>query len=180
MLPGWGSVAISTSVDAYVQPAGPAQRANWRKAQAIELAQLPAEEAYRAAVADMASVLEGANVEAARAAVRSLTGDIPVFEKGGKLYGRLTVDAAPLFGRRNPGIIEQVGNGGGIQLRATEVILALAAWFGREFSAASRTARDREERAGSTSRPTGHLLPRGGSDPCPLLTARLHPVASND
>lgn len=33
------------------------------------------------------------NVEAARAAVRGLTRDIPVFEKDGKLYGRLTVDA---------------------------------------------------------------------------------------
>ncbi len=38
---------------------------------------MPAEEAYRAAVADMAAVLGGSNVEAARAALRSLTGDIP-------------------------------------------------------------------------------------------------------
>ena len=59
------------------------QRAEWRKAQALKVAELRAEEAYRAAVADMAAALAGANVEAARAAVRSLTGDIPVFEKDG-------------------------------------------------------------------------------------------------
>jgi hypothetical protein len=29
-------------------------------------------------------------------------------------YGRLTVDAAPLFSRYNPGTIEQVGSGGRI------------------------------------------------------------------
>lgn len=90
------------------------RRTNWRKAHAVKIAELPVEEAYRAAVTDLAAVLEGTNVEAARAAVRSLTGDIPVFEKDGKLYGRLTVDAAPLFRQRNPGIIEQVGSGGRI------------------------------------------------------------------
>ena len=90
------------------------QRASWRKAHSLKIAELPVEEAYRAAVAAMAAVLKGTNVEAARAAVRSLTGDIPVFEKNGKLYGRLTVDAAPLFAQRNPGIIEQVGSGGRI------------------------------------------------------------------
>jgi hypothetical protein len=92
------------------------QCANWRKAHSLKVAELLAEEVYRAAVADMAAVLEGTNVEAARAAVRSLTGNIPVFERNGKLYGRLTVDAAPLFSRHNPGIIEQVGSGGALQL----------------------------------------------------------------
>jgi hypothetical protein len=90
------------------------QRANWRKAQGIKIAEIPAEEAYRAAVADMAATLRGSNVEAARAALRGLTGDIPVFEQGGKLYGRLTVDAVPLYSRCNPALIEQVGSGGRI------------------------------------------------------------------
>ena len=63
-------------------------------------------------VDDMAAVLAGSNVEAARAAVRGLTGDIPVFERNGKLYGRLAVSAVPLFSRCNPGLIEQVGSGG--------------------------------------------------------------------
>jgi Recombinase zinc beta ribbon domain len=89
------------------------QRVNWRKAQGIKVAEIPAEEAYRAAVADMAATLGGSNVEAARAALRGLTGEIPVFEHGGKLYGRLSVDAVPLFAARcNPGLIEQVGSGG--------------------------------------------------------------------
>jgi site-specific DNA recombinase len=90
------------------------QRANWRKAHGMMVAEIPAEEAYRAAVADMAATLGGSNVEAARAAVRSLTGEIPVFEHGGKLYGRLSVHAIPLFARCNPGLIEQVGSGGRI------------------------------------------------------------------
>jgi site-specific DNA recombinase len=90
------------------------QRAHWRKAHAVKIAELPAEEAYKAAVADMASVLGGSNVEAARAAVRSLTGDIPIFQREGKLYGRLAVNAAPLFSRCNPRLIEQVGSGGRI------------------------------------------------------------------
>jgi len=88
------------------------RRAEWRRAHAFKLDTLPAEMAYRAAVADMASVLAGSNVEAARAAVRGLTGEVPVFEKGGRLYARLAVDAAPLFSRCNPEIIEQIGSGG--------------------------------------------------------------------
>ena len=91
------------------------RRAEWRRAHTLKLDALPAEAVYRAVVGDMASaVLAGSNVEAARAAVRGLTGDIPVFEKGGKLYARLAVDAAPLFSRCNPEIIEQVGSGGRI------------------------------------------------------------------
>ncbi len=81
------------------------QRANWRKIQGIRVAEIPVEEAYRAAVGEMGSVLRGSNVEAARAALRSLTGEIPVFERDGKLYGRLSVDAVPLFSRCNPGLI---------------------------------------------------------------------------
>jgi site-specific DNA recombinase len=88
------------------------KRANWLKAQGIRLAEVPAEEAYRAAVAEMAATLGGSNVEAACAALRGMTGDIPVFEKGGRLYGRLSVDAVPLFRRCNPALIEQVGSGG--------------------------------------------------------------------
>jgi hypothetical protein len=60
--------------------------------------EIPAESADRAAVADLAAVLQGSNIEATRAAVRRLTGKIPFFEERGKLYGRLTVDATPVFG----------------------------------------------------------------------------------
>lgn len=56
------------------------QRASWRKAHSFKIAELPVEKAYRAAVAAMAAVLEGTNVEAARAAVRSLT-EISQFSK---------------------------------------------------------------------------------------------------
>jgi hypothetical protein len=87
------------------------QRANWRKAQGLKLTEIPAEEAYRAAVADMVATLRGSNVEAARAALRGLTGDIPVFEQGGKLYGRLTVDAIPLYSRCNPALIDDLPDG---------------------------------------------------------------------
>jgi hypothetical protein len=58
------------------------RRTSWRKAHALKVAEVPAEETYRAAIDDLASVLSGSNFEAARAAVRSLTGEIPVFEQG--------------------------------------------------------------------------------------------------
>ena len=90
------------------------RRAEWRRAHTLKLDALPAEAVYRAVVGDMASVLAGSNVEAVRAAVRGLTGDIPVFEKDGKLYARLAVNAAPLFRRCNPELIELVGSGGRI------------------------------------------------------------------
>jgi hypothetical protein len=44
----------------------------------------------------MAAILEGSNVEAARVALRSLIGTVPVFENAGKLYGRVGVDPMPL------------------------------------------------------------------------------------
>jgi hypothetical protein len=72
-----------------------------RQAQAKLAGQVPAEEAYQAAVAEMAGTLEGSNVEAARVALRSLIGTVPVFENAGKLYGRIGVDPMPLY-RRNP------------------------------------------------------------------------------
>ncbi len=99
------------------------QRASWYKSRAIRLAEIPAEDAYRAAVADLASTLGGSNVEAARAALRGLTGEIPVFEHGGKLYGRLTVSAVPLFGQCNPPLIEQVGSGGVLPIDLPDVSL---------------------------------------------------------
>jgi hypothetical protein len=49
----------------------------------------------------MAATLESSNVEGARAALRSLIGTISVFEKAGKLYGRIGVNPMPLY-RRNP------------------------------------------------------------------------------
>ena len=53
---------------------------------------LPAESAYRAAVADINGALQGSNIEAARAALRSLLGDIPVFQIGRHLAARLTIN----------------------------------------------------------------------------------------
>jgi site-specific DNA recombinase len=73
-----------------------------RQAQNAQADEIPAEEAYRAAVADMAQTLRGSNIEAARAAVRQYTGSIPVFQKDGKLYGRMRLDSAALFQSRNP------------------------------------------------------------------------------
>lgn len=76
-----------------------------RQAQAKLAEQIPAEEAYRAAVAEMATTLAG-GVERGgrpRAALRSLIGTISVFEEAGKLYGRLGVDPMPLY-RRNPAV----------------------------------------------------------------------------
>jgi hypothetical protein len=94
----------------------------------LKLDALPAEAVYRAVVGDMASaVLAGSNVEAARAAVRGLTGEIPVFEKDGRLSARLAVDAAPLFTRCNPELIEQVGSGGALHLFPQEEGAACAA-----------------------------------------------------
>jgi hypothetical protein len=75
-----------------------------RQAQATLAGQVPAEEAYRAAVAEMAATLESSNVEGARVALRSLIGTISVFEDAGKLYGRLGVDPMPLY-RRNPAVL---------------------------------------------------------------------------
>lgn len=51
-----------------------------RQAQVQLAGQIPAEEAYRVAVAELAATLESSNVEGARAALRSLIGTISVFE----------------------------------------------------------------------------------------------------
>ena len=61
--------------------------------------QVPAEEAYRAAVAEMVRTLESSNVEGARAALRSLIGAISVFEDAGSSMAGW--DPMPLY-RRNP------------------------------------------------------------------------------
>lgn len=53
-----------------------------RKAQSAEVADLPAVESYRAAVAGLAETLGGSNVEAARTALRGLVGTVPVFAEG--------------------------------------------------------------------------------------------------
>src|SRR5207237_968735 len=73
---------------------------------------LPAEGAYRAAVSDINRALQGKNVEAARAALRSFLGDIPVFQTGRQLAARLTMNAGALL--RNPGNVLLVGSGGRI------------------------------------------------------------------
>ena len=73
---------------------------------------LPAENEYRAAVADINEALRGSNVEAARAALRSMIGEIPVFQMGRQLAGRLTLRPGGLF--RNPRDVLFVGSGGRI------------------------------------------------------------------
>ena len=87
--------------------------------------QVPAEEAYRAAVAEMAATLEGSNVEGARAALRSLLGTISVFEDAGKLYGRLGVDPMPLY-RRNPAVFGGMVAGGCFDLYSDFPVLVPA------------------------------------------------------
>ena len=91
------------------------RRASVRQAQAKLAAAIPAEEAYRAAVAEMAVVLQGSNIEAARAALRSLIGSIPVFQDAGKLYGRIGINALPLFQSRNPQTFGGVVAGAGFE-----------------------------------------------------------------
>ncbi len=73
---------------------------------------LPAEDAYRAAVSDINAALQGSNVEAARAALRSLLGNIPVFQTGRQLAARLTINPGTLM--RNPGNVLLIGSGGPI------------------------------------------------------------------
>jgi hypothetical protein len=51
-------------------------------------------------------------VEAARTALRSLVGTIPVFAEGGKLYGRIGFNSAQLLRTSNPGLIASCGSGG--------------------------------------------------------------------
>jgi hypothetical protein len=90
------------------------QRANVRKIQSLKGAEIPAEEAYKAAVTELATTLEGTNLEAARCALRGLVGSIPVFQQDGKIYGRIGLNAAPLFRGSNPNFIERHGSGGAI------------------------------------------------------------------
>lgn len=88
------------------------RRVAMRKAESKKVADLPAVEAYRAAVADLAETLGGSNVEAARTALRSLVGTVPVFAEGRKLYGRIGFNAAQLLRSSSPGFIESCGSGG--------------------------------------------------------------------
>jgi hypothetical protein len=95
------------------------QRAAWRRTTGPDVG-LPAEEAYRAAVSDINGALRGNNVEAARAALRGLLGNIPVFQEGRHLAARLTMNPAALLS--NPGIVLVVGSGGRIRTNSTVVI----------------------------------------------------------
>jgi hypothetical protein len=72
------------------------------------------EAAYREAVTDLNGALQGSNVEAARAALRSLVGNIPVFQTGRQLAARLTMNPAALM--RNPDI-KMVAGGRFVNLR---------------------------------------------------------------
>jgi hypothetical protein len=86
-------------------------RAAARRASSADIG-LPGETAYREAVSDLNGALEGSNVEAARAALRSLVGNIPVFQSGRQLAARLTMNPSALL--RNPGNVLLVGSGGRI------------------------------------------------------------------
>jgi len=85
------------------------QCATWRRTIAPDVA-LPAEEAYRAAVSDINAALQGKNLEAARAALRGLLGNIQVFQSGRQLAARLTINREALL--RNPANVLLVGSGG--------------------------------------------------------------------
>jgi hypothetical protein len=90
------------------------REANVRRAAARRTAtseiELPDEAAYRKAVADLNRALQRSNAEAARAALRSLVGNIPVFQTGRQLAARLTMNAAVLL--RDPGNVLLVGSRG--------------------------------------------------------------------
>ena len=86
------------------------RRAALRKAQSKDVADLPAADAYRAAIADLSATLTGSNVEA----VRGLVGNVSVFAEGRKLYGRIGLNPAQLLRTSNPGFIESIGSGGRI------------------------------------------------------------------
>jgi hypothetical protein len=73
------------------------RRGAMRRAQSNNLENVPAVEAYRAAVADLASTLAGSNVEAARRALRGIVGTVSVFAESGKLYGRIGFNSAQLL-----------------------------------------------------------------------------------
>jgi hypothetical protein len=64
--------------------------------------------------------LRGNNVEAARAALRGLLGNIPVFQEGRHLAARLTMNPAALLS--NPGTVLLVGSGGAIPTNSTVTI----------------------------------------------------------
>jgi hypothetical protein len=88
------------------------RRAALRKAQSKGVADLPAADAYRAAIADLSVTLTGSNVEAARSALRGLVGNVSVFAEGRKLYGRIGLNPAQLLRTSNAGFIESIGSGG--------------------------------------------------------------------
>jgi site-specific DNA recombinase len=87
------------------------KRAAWRQAHAAQVGAVPAEGIYRQAVDELRATLEGDNIEAARAAVRSLVGSVPVFVKDGEPFARVGVDATPLLEAAG---IAPIGSGGRI------------------------------------------------------------------
>jgi hypothetical protein len=78
----------------------------------FKVAELPAERLYRDRVAALASTFDGSDVEAKRAALRSLVGPVSVFEKDGALWGRFALDPRPLL--MAVGVTCFVGSGGPI------------------------------------------------------------------
>jgi site-specific DNA recombinase len=96
------AATLRATIDDLRQKQANLQRAAWRR-QAVPDVFLPAEQAYRAAVADINGALKGSNIEAARVALRSLLGTIPVFQEGRSLAARLTMNPVALL--RNPGTV---------------------------------------------------------------------------
>jgi hypothetical protein len=103
------AATLRATIDDLRQKQANLQRAAWRR-QAVPDVFLPAEQAYRAAVADINGALRGSNIEAARVALRSLLGTIPVFQEGRSLAARLTMNPIALL--RNPGTVLLIGSGG--------------------------------------------------------------------
>jgi hypothetical protein len=68
----------------------------------------------------MNGTLMGHNIEAARAALRGLLGEIPVFQEGRHLAARLTINATSLL--RNPDTVLLIGSGGVISTNSTVVV----------------------------------------------------------
>ena len=105
------AATLAQAIEDLRQKEASLRRAAARLASSTDIG-LPGESAYREAVSDLNGALEGSNVEAARAALRSLVGNIPVFQSGRQLAARLTMNPSALL--RNPGNVLFIGSGGRI------------------------------------------------------------------
>jgi len=123
------------------------------------------------AVADLNGALQGGDVEAARAALCSLVGNIPVFQTGRHLAARLTMSPAALI--RNPGNVLLVGSGGVLPSNNT-IIVVFAGPLRRtpepprpvpKYCANGHALVQLVSRLGSLSSRQAEVLQRSASDP---------------